>query len=155
MKPVQLLHHLARERGLSCCSDGACIFGHDGGMRTNGGCQGLKARDVAELRRSLTALRSIALDLAARVINAQQPASSPWRSLKDDPPKPPTDETQHALLVRASLLDRDLADDRFRLLVPHHDRDNGNELRWFEAHLDDVIEDVIECGYIEWMEVPQ
>ena len=78
---------------------------------------------------------------------------SPWRSLTNDPPEPPTETTNHALLVRD--MRRDLADDRYRLLVPYNDRDNGGVLRWFESHLDYVLEDVIESGYAEWMEVPK
>lgn len=68
----QLLHRLARERGLECCHDGACIYGHPGGMQTNGGCQAMKERDVATLRRHVQALRSIALELATRVINEEK-----------------------------------------------------------------------------------
>jgi len=79
---------------------------------------------------------------------------TPWRSLETDPPEPPTEVTAHALLVRAHPSDRDLEDDRYRLVVPCRDRDNGNELRWFESHLDYVLEELIESGYAEWMEVP-
>jgi len=68
-KANQLLRSLAKERGLSCCHDGACIYGHQGGMQTNGGCQAMKERDVQTLRRHITALRSIAIELATRVIN--------------------------------------------------------------------------------------
>lgn len=82
-----------------------------------------------------------AYDTSAELV--REHGVSPWRSLKDDPPAPPTEQTDHALLVRAHPLDRDLDDDRYRLIVPHRDSDN------------DVLEDVIEWGYVEWMEVPK
>jgi hypothetical protein len=72
MKPQQLLNRIARERGLECCHNGACIYGHPGGMQTNGGCQAMRERDVATLRRHVQALRSIAIELAARVINERK-----------------------------------------------------------------------------------
>ena len=74
-KAHQLLNRLARDRGLACCHDGACIYGHPGGMQTNGGCQAMKERDVATLRRHIQALRSIALELATRVINERKEES--------------------------------------------------------------------------------
>lgn len=80
---------------------------------------------------------------------------SPWSSLTTDPPEPPTEATNHALLVRANPLDRDLDDDRYRLVVPYNDRDNGGVLRWFDSHLDYALEELIESGYTEWMKVPQ
>jgi hypothetical protein len=72
MKPAELLNRIARECGLKCCHDGACIYGHPGGMQTNGGCQAMKERDVQALRRHVQALRSIALELATRVINERK-----------------------------------------------------------------------------------
>jgi hypothetical protein len=81
------------------------------------------------------------------------PSVSPWRSLESDPPEPPTEATNHALLVRK--MSRGLTDDRHRLLVPYNDRDNGGVLRWFESHLDYVLEELIESGYTEWMEVAE
>lgn len=79
--------------------------------------------------------------------------ASPWRSLKDEPPEPPTEDTEHSIIVRAN--HRVLAVDRYRLLVPYRDRDNGNQWRWFESHMDDVLEDVVAWGYTDWMEVPR
>ena len=84
-KPQQLLNRLARERGLECCHDGACIYGHPGGMQTNGGCQALKERDVKALRRQVTALRSLAIELAARVINGGPPAPTGWLPIDQAP----------------------------------------------------------------------
>lgn len=85
MKPTQLLHSLAKLRGLQCCHDGACIYGHPGGMQTNGGCQALKERDVKALRRHVTALRSLAIELAARVINGGSPAPTGWLPIEQAP----------------------------------------------------------------------
>lgn len=48
------------------CSDGGCVFGHPGGMHTNGGCQHLKTRDPSELRRTVQMLSRVALHLAQR-----------------------------------------------------------------------------------------
>jgi len=47
------------------CSDGGCVFGHPGGMHTNGGCQHLKERDVEELRRTVLRLSAVARELAS------------------------------------------------------------------------------------------
>lgn len=47
------------------CGDGGCIFGHPGGMHTNGGCQCLKERDPHILRRNLLAMSDVARALAA------------------------------------------------------------------------------------------
>ena len=46
------------------CTDGGCVFGHAGGMHTNGGCQCMKGRDI-ELRRNLMAMADVARALAA------------------------------------------------------------------------------------------
>lgn len=78
---------------------------------------------------------------------------SPWRSLKDDPPEPPTEATNHAILIRN--LGRELVDNRYHQLVPYNDMDNGGVLRWFEVHLDWVLEDYLDRGFSEWMEVPE
>jgi hypothetical protein len=78
---------------------------------------------------------------------------SPWRSLKDDPPEPPTETTSHAILIRNS--GRELVDNRYQQLVPYNDMDNGGVLRWFEVHLDWVLEDYLDRGFTEWTEVPE
>jgi hypothetical protein len=49
------------------CSDGSCVFGHPGGMQTNGGCQCLKERDPVLLRRTVMRLADVARALAATV----------------------------------------------------------------------------------------
>ena len=41
------------------CHDGGCIFGHLGGMQTNGGCQCLKGSPT-ELRRNLLKMARVA-----------------------------------------------------------------------------------------------
>jgi hypothetical protein len=46
------------------CSDGGCVFGHPGGMHTNGGCQHLKTRDHHEQSRTIQMLAAIARELA-------------------------------------------------------------------------------------------
>jgi hypothetical protein len=46
------------------CMDGGCVFGHPGGMQTNGGCQCLKESDIL-LRRNLRMLSDVARTLAA------------------------------------------------------------------------------------------
>lgn len=40
------------------CSDGGCVFGHPGGMHTNGGCHCL-APDRATLRRAAVGIRAL------------------------------------------------------------------------------------------------
>ena len=42
------------------CGDGGCVYGHLGGMQTNGGCNCMKSRDVIELTRLVQRLRMIA-----------------------------------------------------------------------------------------------
>lgn len=49
------------------CSDGNCIFGHRGGMATNGGCECLKEREPVILRRTILAIADIARVLASMV----------------------------------------------------------------------------------------
>ena len=46
------------------CSDHGCVFGHPGGMGTNGGCQHLKEREYAPLRRMVQQLAAVARRLA-------------------------------------------------------------------------------------------
>lgn len=50
------------------CSDGHCVFGHPGGMHTNGGCR--CARDMPE-RSVCRMLGNIALDLAESLIEKE------------------------------------------------------------------------------------
>ena len=47
------------------CSDGGCIFGHPGGMHTNGGCRCLEETDPVLLRRSLRRLAAVANTFAS------------------------------------------------------------------------------------------
>ncbi len=49
------------------CSDGNCVFGHPGGMHTNGGCRCLK-QDAIQLRRSLRQMSKVAHKLASVVL---------------------------------------------------------------------------------------
>lgn len=49
------------------CTDGGCVFGHPGGMQTNGGCGCSKERDHILLRRTIFQLSHIAKTLAALV----------------------------------------------------------------------------------------
>ena len=46
------------------CTDGGCIYGHPGGMHTNGGCNCLKERDLIEIRRHAQRLSLVARKLA-------------------------------------------------------------------------------------------
>ena len=46
------------------CSDGGCIFGHPGGMHTNGGChclvlRGVKPLDRVEMRKAILKFRVV------------------------------------------------------------------------------------------------
>jgi hypothetical protein len=47
------------------CGDGSCLFGHPGGMQTNGGCQCLKETNPVLLRRTAMRLADVARALAA------------------------------------------------------------------------------------------
>jgi len=47
------------------CSDGSCVFGHPGGMQTNGGCGCIKETNPVMLRRTIFQLREVAKVLAA------------------------------------------------------------------------------------------
>ncbi len=55
------------------CCDGGCIFGHPGGMQTNGGCQCLGTRDPRELQVNLMRMRAICLRLAERIVGEVEP----------------------------------------------------------------------------------
>lgn len=46
------------------CTDGGCIYGHPGGMHTNGGCKCVKERDLIEIRRHAQRLSVVARKLA-------------------------------------------------------------------------------------------
>jgi hypothetical protein len=50
------------------CSDGHCVFGHPGGMHTNGGCR--CARHLPE--RTVAMLQHVALHLAAEALTAER-----------------------------------------------------------------------------------
>lgn len=47
------------------CGDHGCLFGHRGGMGTNGGCQCLKENNPVLLRRTAMRLSELAKVLAA------------------------------------------------------------------------------------------
>lgn len=47
------------------CTDGGCVFGHAGGMHTNGGCACLKERDVIQMKRYVMIMAEVARVLAA------------------------------------------------------------------------------------------
>lgn len=55
-----------RHHGLGC-SDAGCVFGHRGGMATNGGCECLKEREPVILRRTILAIADVARVLASMV----------------------------------------------------------------------------------------
>ena len=46
------------------CADGGCVFGHPGGMHTNGGCNCLKDPDRYTLVRIAMRLNQVATKLA-------------------------------------------------------------------------------------------
>lgn len=59
------IHDAAMELfGEGSCLDGGCVFGHPGGMQTNGGCQHIKERERFELRRTVQKLAAVARRLA-------------------------------------------------------------------------------------------
>lgn len=64
----QIVRRVAERRhpGMGC-SDPSCIFGHPGGLGTNGGCECLKERETVILRRTILALADIARVLASMV----------------------------------------------------------------------------------------
>ena len=47
------------------CSDGSCLYGHPGGLQTNGGCSCLKEHNPAVMRQHAMRLAAIAKVLAA------------------------------------------------------------------------------------------
>lgn len=64
----QIVRRVADRRhpGLGC-SDHGCVFGHPGGMGTNGGCGCIKETDALRLRLTILALSDIARVLASMV----------------------------------------------------------------------------------------
>lgn len=68
MNAKQIVRRIAERRhpGVGCF-DGNCVFGHPGGMGTNGGCECLKEREPVLLRRTILALADIARVLASMV----------------------------------------------------------------------------------------
>jgi hypothetical protein len=54
------------------CTDGACIFGHHGGMCTNGGCHCADTTDRDEAKKIARVLNYVAHALARRVIEAEK-----------------------------------------------------------------------------------
>lgn len=54
---------LVGELKLVACSDGGCVFGHPGGMATNGGCKCLLGLPDNRRRIVMRALRVIRMDL--------------------------------------------------------------------------------------------
>ncbi len=54
------------------CSDGGCVFGHPGGMQTNGGCQCIKEREPVILKRNLMRMAEVARVLAC--VSPETPA---------------------------------------------------------------------------------
>lgn len=69
MMPARAIVRLVAERlhpGVGC-ADASCIFGHAGGMATNGGCQCMRERSDVALRRIAMQLRDVAITLAAPV----------------------------------------------------------------------------------------
>lgn len=64
----QIVRRVAERRhpGLGC-TDHGCVFGHPGGMGTNGGCACIKETDALRLRRTILALADIARVLASMV----------------------------------------------------------------------------------------
>ena len=47
------------------CTDGGCVFGHPGGVRTNGGCACLRERNAVQLKRYVMIMADVACTLAA------------------------------------------------------------------------------------------
>ena len=46
------------------CSDGGCVFGHPGGMHTNGGCQHIKSDRVTTILRLRHLAAEMGIDLS-------------------------------------------------------------------------------------------
>lgn len=63
----QMVARIARRRHNAGCGDGACVFGHPGGMHTNGGCRCTQERNPVLLRQIIFQLSDIAQILAAMV----------------------------------------------------------------------------------------
>jgi hypothetical protein len=51
------------------CTDGGCVFGHPGGMHTNGGCQHLKSDRVTTVLR----LRYLAAEMGIDLTGVEDP----------------------------------------------------------------------------------
>ncbi len=63
------------KKGYHGCSDGGCVFGHPGGMHTNGGCKCLMGEerrihpnDIVRIRRSIRRLRQERDNLATALL---------------------------------------------------------------------------------------
>lgn len=67
MKPRQKVREVAvRIFGAEIgCSDGGCIYGHPGGMHTNGGCGCVKNRDMAHI--NIQRMAHLAVKLAEEI----------------------------------------------------------------------------------------
>lgn len=50
------------------CTDGGCVYGHRGGMHTNGGCGCIKETDPIALRRHIRRLSGVAFALAREAV---------------------------------------------------------------------------------------
>lgn len=66
--------------GVDGCSDHGCIWGHPGGMGTNGGCNclkslryGLTLDDVRKFQRNIHALRARVAELEAQLSERGKP----------------------------------------------------------------------------------
>lgn len=73
--PQRIVAEAASSLGIKGCSDHGCIFGHHGGMGTNGGCQELKSHDVDDMRRNLRRLSMVAYALAGRIEELEEAAA--------------------------------------------------------------------------------
>ena len=51
-------------RALLPCSDGGCVFGHPGGMHTNGGCQHLKGDRLTTVLRLRHLAKEMGVDIS-------------------------------------------------------------------------------------------
>jgi len=67
MTANQIRRQVAERLHKAGCSDGGCVFGHLGGMATNGGCMCLKERELSLLRRTILQLADVNRTLAALV----------------------------------------------------------------------------------------
>ena len=61
------------KKGYHGCSDGGCVFGHPGGMHTNGGCHCIRLKMIPDervrLRKAIKSLLDERDNLAATVKN--------------------------------------------------------------------------------------